>query len=129
LQEEKESIEQCLAVCAMASEHVREFENKVIAERGRLQKEVESTKQCFAICINTLEYIGQLQSHLSEEFPCDMRISSEQATANALQECKDILTNVTADLEGHIQEIKCGLQALLGRDAEMAGESTEIRTV
>ncbi|KAH6667685.1 hypothetical protein B0J14DRAFT_642060 [Halenospora varia] len=119
LQEEKESTEQCLAICAKAGEHLREFDNKlqihsspcisdeVIAERGRLQEEKKSTEQCLAICIKALEHIGQLQSNLSEEFRRDVSVtrgpmSSKQATANVLQECKDILTNTTLDLKEHI---------------------------
>jgi ribosome-binding ATPase YchF (GTP1/OBG family) len=108
LQEEKESTEQCLAICAMASEHLRD---KVAAQRERLQEEKESTEQCLAICAKAVEHIGQLQSNFSEKFSRDISIpgvlmSSKQATANALQECKDILTNVTVDLEKHIREIK-----------------------
>jgi hypothetical protein len=68
----------------MASEHLREFENKVAAERERLQEEKERTKQCLTICTNTLEYIGQLQFNLSEEFSRDILMPSEQVTANAL---------------------------------------------
>lgn len=95
LQEEKESIKQCLAICAKASEHLRE----------RLQEEKESTEECLAICAKALGYIGQLQSNLSEfsrniSIP-GVLISSGRLTANALQECKDILTNVTVDLEEH----------------------------
>jgi hypothetical protein len=95
LQEEKESIIQGLAICAKASEHLRE----------RLQEEKESTEQCLAICAKALGCIGQLQSNLSEfsrniSIP-GVLISSERLTANALQECKDILTNVTVDLEEH----------------------------
>jgi uncharacterized protein YpmS len=33
-------------------------------------------------------------------------MSSKRVTANALQECKDILTNTTVDLEVHIREFK-----------------------
>jgi hypothetical protein len=76
-----------------------------------LQEKKESTEQCLAICAIALEHIGQLQSNLSEEFSRDISIpgvlmSPKRATANALQECKDILTNVTVDLEQHIREIK-----------------------
>jgi LytS/YehU family sensor histidine kinase len=113
----------------MASEHLREFENKVAAERERLQEEKERTKQCLTICTNTLEYIAQLQFNLSEEFSRDILMPSEQATANALQECKDILTHVSVGLQEHIQEIKSGLQSLSGREAETVGEDTTIRTV
>ena len=86
--------------------------DEVAAERERLQEEKESTKQCLAICAKALEHIGQLQSNLSEEFSRDIisilgvLISSKQATANVLQECKDILINVTVDLEEYIREIK-----------------------
>jgi hypothetical protein len=95
LQKEKESIKQCLAICVKASEDLRE----------RLQEEKESTEQCLAICAEALGYIGQLQSNLSEfsrniSIP-GVLISSGRLTANALQECKDILTNVTVDLEEH----------------------------
>jgi hypothetical protein len=109
LQEEKDSIKQCLAICAKASEHLR---YEVAAQRERLQEEKESTEQCLAICAKALEHIGQLQSNLSEEFSRDIisipgvLMSSKRATANALQECKDILTNVAVDLEVHIREIK-----------------------
>jgi hypothetical protein len=86
--------------------------DEVAAERERLQEEKESTEQCLAICAKALEHIGQLQSNLSEEFSRDIisipgvLMSSKRATANALQECKDILTNVTVDLEENIREIK-----------------------
>jgi hypothetical protein len=109
LQEEKESTKQCLAICTMAFEHLQD---KVAAQRERLQEEKESTEQCLTICTKALEHIGQLQSNLSEEFSRDIisipgvLMSSKRATANALQECKDILTNVTIDLEEHIREIK-----------------------
>jgi len=109
LQEEKESTKQCLAICAKAFEHLRD---EVAAQRERLQEEKESTEQCLAICAKALEHIGQLQSNLSEEFSRDITsipgvlMSSKRATANALQECKDILTNVTVDLEEHMREIK-----------------------
>ena len=109
LQKEKESIKQCLAICAKASEHLR---NEVAAQQERLQEDKKSTEQCLAICAKALENIGQLQSKLSEEFTRDIisiprgLMSSKRATANALQECKDILTNVTVDLEEHIREIR-----------------------
>jgi len=95
LQEEKESILQGLAICANASENLRE----------RLKEEKESTEQCLAVCAKALGYIGQLQSNLSEfsrniSIP-GVLISSRRLTANALQECKDILTKVTVDLEEH----------------------------
>jgi hypothetical protein len=108
LQKEKESIKQCLAICAQASEHLRV---EVAAQQERLQ-EKENTKHCLAICTKVLEHIGQLQSHFSDEFSRDIigipgvLMSSKRATANALQECKDILTKVTDQLEEHIQEIK-----------------------
>ena len=85
---------------------------KVRAEQERLQEEKESTKQCLVICVKALEHIGQLQSNLSEEFSRDIisilgvLMSSKRAIANALQEYKDILTNVAVDLEVHIREIK-----------------------
>jgi hypothetical protein len=129
LQEEKESIKQCLAICAMASEHLREFENKVAVERERLQEKEDSTKQCLTLCTNALEYIGKLQSNLSGESSRDTLTSSEQTTASALQECEDIFINVTVDLEQHIQEIRSGLQALSGREADIWGEDATIRTV
>jgi hypothetical protein len=136
LQEEKESTEQCLVICAKAFEDLREFENKLqihpslrisdeaITERGRIQEEKESTEQCLATCTKALEHIGQFQSNLSEEFyrgtvsiPGGL-MSSKRATANALQECEDILTNATVDLEEHIQGINRRLQAgMLGEDA------------
>ena len=109
LQKEKESIKQCLAICAKASEHLRD---QVAARRERLQEEKESTKQCLAICNTALEHIGQLRSNLSEEFSRNIisipgiLMSSKRATANALQECKDILTNVAVNLEVHIREVK-----------------------
>lgn len=68
LQKEKESIKQCLAICAKASEHLRD---KVAAQQERLQ-EKESTEQCLVICTKVLEHIGQLQSHLWEEFSRDI---------------------------------------------------------
>ena len=55
LQEEKDSIKQCLAICAKASEHLRD---EVAAQRERLQEEKESTEQCLAICAKALEHIG-----------------------------------------------------------------------
>ena len=93
--------------------HLREMQihsspsisDEVAAERERLQEEKESTKQCLAICAKALEHIGQLQSNLSEEFSRDIisipgvLMSSKRATANAPQECKDILTNVTVNLK------------------------------
>jgi hypothetical protein len=100
-------------------EHLREMQihspsisDEVAAERERLQEERESTEQCLAICAEDLKHIGQLQSSLSKEFSRDIisipggLMSSKQATTNALQEYKDILTNVTVDLEEHIREIK-----------------------
>ena len=78
-----------------------------------------------------MEHIAQLQSSLSEEFPRDIisiprgPMSSQQATANTLQECKDILTNVTIGLEGHIQEINSRLQALfIGGVMILGGDGT-----
>jgi hypothetical protein len=109
LLKEKESVKQCLAICAKASEHLRD---EVAAQQERLQEEKESTEQCLAICTKVLEHIGQLQSHLSEEFSREIisipgvLMSSKRATANALQECKDILTKATVELEEHTQEIK-----------------------
>ena len=109
LQKEKESINQCLAICAKASEHLRD---QVAAQQERLQEEKESTEQCLAICTKALEHIGQLRSNLSEELSRDVisipgvLMSSKRATANALQDCKDILTNVTVDLKEHIREMK-----------------------
>ena len=103
-QKEKESIKQCLAICAKASEHLRD---EVAAQRERLEEEKESTEQCLAICAKALEHIGQLESDLAEDFSRDVSsipgvlMSSKRATANALQECKDILTNVTVDFEEH----------------------------
>jgi hypothetical protein len=95
LQKEKESIKQCLAICAIASEQIRE----------RLQKEKESTEKCLAICIKALEHICQLQSNLSEEFSRDISstpgvpISSKGATADALQECNDILIKAIREIK------------------------------
>ena len=89
--------------------------DEVAAERERLQEEKESTEQCLAICAKALEHIGQLQSNLSE-FSRDIisipgvLLSSKRVTANALQECRDILTNVTVDLEEHSREIKVMLK-------------------
>jgi hypothetical protein len=109
LQEERENIKQCLASCIKASEHLRD---EVAAQQERLQEEKESTEQCLAICAKALELIGQLQSNLTEEFSRDIisipgvLMSSTRVTANALQECKDILTNLTTDLELHNREIK-----------------------
>jgi hypothetical protein len=107
LQEEKESTKQCLAICAIAS---RQLRDEVAARREQLQEEKESTEQCLAICAKALGYIGQLQFNLSEfsrniSIP-GVLISSERLITNALQECKDILTNVTVNLKEHIQEIK-----------------------
>ena len=109
LQEEKESIKQCLAICAKASEHLRD---EVAAQRERLEEEKESTEQCLAICAKALEHIGQLESDLAEDFSPDVNsipgvlMLSKRATANALQECKDILTNVTVGFEEHSRKIK-----------------------
>jgi len=108
----------------MASEHLREFENKlqihsspsisdeVAAERERLQEKKESTEQCLAICAKALEHIGQLRSNLSEEFSRDIinipevLILSKRVTANALQEYKNIFINVIVNLEEYIRKIK-----------------------
>jgi hypothetical protein len=109
LQAEKESIKQSLAICAKASENLR---HEVAAQLERLQEEKEGTEQCLALCAKVLEHVGQHQSNLSEECSRDtisipgLLISSRRVTANALQECKDILTNATVDLEVHIREIK-----------------------
>jgi hypothetical protein len=109
LQAEKESIKLCLAICAKASEHLRD---EVAAQQERLEEEKEGTEQCLALCAKVLKHIGQHQSNLSEECSRDiigipgLLISSKRVTANALQECKDILTNATVDLEAHIREIK-----------------------
>jgi len=146
LQEERESTEQCLAICTKAFEHLREFDNKLqihsppcisdeaITERGQIQEEKDSTEQCLATCAKALEHIGQFQSNLSEEFYRDIisipggLMSSKRATANALQECEDILTNTTVDLEEHIQEINSRLQTLFVRGVGMLGEDATIQT-
>jgi hypothetical protein len=145
LQEERESTEQCLAICTKAFEHFREFDNKLqihsspcisdeaTTERGRIQEEKESTEQCLATCTKALEHIGQFQSNLSEEFYRDIisipgLMSSRRATATALQECEDILTNTTVNLEEHIQEINSRLQTLLVQGAGMLGEDATILT-
>ena len=109
LQEERESTKQCLAICAMASEHLRE---EVAAQRERLQEEKESTVKCLDICAKALEYISQLQSNVSKELSRDIvsgpgvPMSSKRVTANALQECTDSLTSVIFDLGEHIRELK-----------------------
>jgi hypothetical protein len=109
LQEEKESTKICLAICAKASENLQD---EVAAQRERLQEEKERTEQCLAICAKALKHIGQLQSNLSEGLSRDIisipgvLMTSKPVTANALQECKDILTNVTVDLEVHSRAIK-----------------------
>lgn len=146
LQEERESTKRCLAICTKAFEHLRELENKLqihsspcisdnaTTERGRIQEEKESTEQCLATCTKALEHIGQFQSNLSEEFYCDIISipgglrSSKRATANALQECEDILTNATVDLEEHIQEINSRLQTLFVQGAGILAEDATIWT-
>lgn len=146
LQEERESTEQCLVICTKAFEHLQEFDNKLqihsspcisdeaTAERGQIQEEKESTEQCLAICTKALEHISQFQSNLSEEFYCDIisipggPMSSKRTTANALQECEDILTKATVDLEEHIQEINSKLQTLFIQGAGMLGEDATIQT-
>jgi hypothetical protein len=55
-------------------------------------------------------------------------MSSQQATTNTLQECKDILTNVTAGIEGHIQEINSRLQALFVGGVRILNGDGTIRT-
>ncbi|KAG0644998.1 hypothetical protein D0Z07_9214 [Hyphodiscus hymeniophilus] len=146
LQEERQSTKRCLAICAEASEHLREFEeslqiysspsisDEVTVERELLQEEKESTEQCLATCTNALEHIAQLQSNLSEDFPRDIinisggLMSAQQATANTLQECKDNLTSITVALKGYIQGINSRTQALLAGNVKIPGADSTIRT-
>jgi hypothetical protein len=44
-------------------------------------------------------------------------MSSKRATANIPQECEDILTNVTVELEEHIRKINSNLQTLFVQGA------------
>lgn len=119
----------------IACYHIQEAPGvKATTERGQIQEEKECTEQCLAICTKALEHIGQFQSNLSEEFYRDIisvpggLMSSKRATANALQECEDILTKATVDLEEHIQEINSKLQTLFIQGAGMLGEDATIQT-
>ncbi|KAH6670193.1 hypothetical protein B0J14DRAFT_672038 [Halenospora varia] len=126
--------------------HLREFDNKlqihssprlsdeVITEREQLQREKESTEKCLATYTKALAHIGQFQYNLSEEFYRDIisiprgLMLSKRATANALQECEDALTNATVDLEENIQGINSRLQTLFVREAGMLVEDAMVRT-
>lgn len=55
-------------------------------------------------------------------------MSSNQATTNTLQECKDILTNVTVELEDYIRKINSRLQTLIVQGEGMLVEDATIRT-
>ena len=87
------------------------------SEREQLQEEKETTEQCLTTCTTALEYMHQLQSSLSGDSRDIVKIPgrlvfSHQLTSSTFQECKDILTNTTIDLEKHVQGITSKLQAL-----------------
>ena len=103
LQEEKESIKRCLAICAQASEHVNQLRPSGLED--------VSAAQDTQVRVGTA---GGL-------------ISAKRMTADALRGCRDSLIRTTWGLEEYLQMIDNRLQTLSSQGAMISDEDVAKR--
>jgi predicted nucleic acid-binding Zn-ribbon protein len=107
-----------------------------IVERERVQEEKDSTKQCLTICAQVSEHISQVQPLAVDDISAVSRVivgrvrglsSARQATASALNECKEKLTSTASDLERHLHEMENRLRILPSQGPTLSGEDATER--
>lgn len=87
MQEERDSIQQCLDICAQVSAHIDQVQPNAFRN----------------ISTPSDLYQGPVVTHGSH-------VSARLVTANALKECKGSLTNTTTQLQAHFRDINHRLQ-------------------
>ena len=103
LQEERDSIKQCLAICAQASEHVDQLQSSGLED--------VSTAQDIQVRVSLA---GGL-------------ISAKRMTVDVLRECRDNLARTTCNLEAYLQKMDNRLQTLSSQGARISGEDAAER--
>jgi DNA repair exonuclease SbcCD ATPase subunit len=104
VQEEKDSIKQCLTICAQVSKHIDQVQPLAF-------KDVTAAQNTHQVMVARLRGL----------------ISAKQVTADVLKECKERLTDTTLELERQLQEIENRLQTLSSQGARMSGEDSAER--